>query len=153
ARTLREQGKYAEAEAMHRRALAIRLEALGEGHPFTAQSYNNLAGSLDRQRKDDDALRTWAAAAASYELARLRGAKGLDAALTAADSPLPAFAAALAGAGRPRDAWDRWEQGLARGLADELTVRAARPLTAAERDQEALLLGQAQALDERIGRL
>ena len=27
------QGKYAEAEAMHRRALAIRLKALGEGHP------------------------------------------------------------------------------------------------------------------------
>ena len=31
--------------------------------------------------------------------------------------------------------------------------RAARPLTAEERGREALLLGQAQALDERIGRL
>ena len=29
---------------MHRRALAIRLKALGEGHPDTAFSYNNLAG-------------------------------------------------------------------------------------------------------------
>ena len=96
---------------MHRRALAIRLKALGEGHPHTATSYNNLARSLDRQGKHDDALRTWAAAAASYEQARLRGAKGLEAALTAGKSPLPSFALALARAGRPRDAWTRWEQG------------------------------------------
>ena len=38
--TLRAQGKYAEAEAMHRRALAICLKALGEGHPDTAISYS-----------------------------------------------------------------------------------------------------------------
>ena len=31
---------------MHRRALAIRLKALGEGHPDTATSYNNLAVTL-----------------------------------------------------------------------------------------------------------
>ena len=34
-----------------------------------------------------------------------------------------------------------------------MTGRAARPLTAAEHDREASLLGQAQALDERIGKL
>ncbi len=83
----------------------------------------------------------------------MRGAKGLDAALTAGKSPLPYFALALARAGQPREAWMRWEQGLARGLADEVTGRAARPLTAAEHDREARLLGQAQALDERIGKL
>ena len=38
--TLEAQGKYADAEAMDRRALAIRLKALGEGHPDTANSYN-----------------------------------------------------------------------------------------------------------------
>jgi tetratricopeptide (TPR) repeat protein len=151
--TLRDQGKLAEAEAMHRRALAIWREALGEGHPATARRYDDLARSLDAQGKHDDALRTWGAAAASYEQARLRGAKGLDAALTAGNSPLPSFALALARAGRPRDAWARWEQGLARSLADEVTGRSARPLTAAERDREALLLGQAQSLDERIGKL
>jgi CHAT domain-containing protein/Tfp pilus assembly protein PilF len=150
---LGDQGKSAEAEAMHRRALAILLKALGEGHPLTALSYTKLAWSLDRQGKHDDALRTWGAAAASYEQARLRGAKGLDAALTAEKSPLPSFALALARAGQPREAWTRWEQGLARGLADEVSGRAARPLTDAERDREALLLPQAQALDERIGRL
>ena len=83
----------------------------------------------------------------------MRGAKGLEAALTAGNSPLPSFALALARAGQPRDAWTRWEQGLARGLADEVTGRAARPLTAAEHDREASLLGQAQAIDERIGKL
>jgi tetratricopeptide (TPR) repeat protein len=153
ARTLGDQGKSAEAEAMFRRALAIWLKAQGAGHPLTAGSYNNLARSLDRQGKHDDALRILTSAAASYEQARLRGAKGLEAALTAGASPLPSFALALARAGRPRDAWTRWEQGLARGLIDEVAGRAARPLTAAEHDQEVLLLGQAQALDERIGRL
>src|SRR5262249_57347072 len=135
--------------AMYRRALAIQLKALGEGDPDTATSYTNLAWSLDRQGKHDDALRTWAAAAASYEQARLRGAKGLEAALTAGKSPLPFFALALARAGRPRDAWTRWEQGLARGLIDEVAGRAARPLTAEAPDREALLLGPAQALDQR----
>src|SRR5262249_58312650 len=130
-------GKPAEAEALTGRALAICLKAQGEGHPDTALSYKGLAWSLDRQRKYDAAVRTWAAAAASYELARLRGAKGLDAALTAADSPLPAFALALARAGRPRDAWARWEQGPARGLTHEGTRRAPPPLTAAQRDRAA----------------
>jgi len=151
--TIRDQGKYAEAEAMLRRALAIKLKALGADHPDTALSYTNLALSLDLQGKDDDALRTWTSAAASYERARLRGAKGLDAALTAGYSPLPFFALALARAGRPRDAWTRWEQGLARSLVDEVTGRAARPLTAEEHDREASLLLQSQAIDEHIGKL
>ena len=51
ASTLRAQGKYAEAEAMHRRALAIKLKALGEDHPSTATSYNNLAETLGAQGK------------------------------------------------------------------------------------------------------
>jgi tetratricopeptide (TPR) repeat protein len=149
---LQAQGKYAEAEAMHRRALAICLEALGEDHPHTAQSYHNLAWALAQQGKHDDALRAWNSAAASYERARLNGVKGLEAALTAGNSPLPAFALALARAGQHRAAWSRWEQALARGLVDEVHGRAARPLTAQERDREVGLLGQAQALDERIGK-
>ena len=42
---------------MHRRALAIKLKALGEGHPDTATSYSNLAvpygprGSMPRPRR------------------------------------------------------------------------------------------------------
>jgi CHAT domain-containing protein len=139
---------------MHRKALSIRLKALGEDHPNTADSYHNLALTLDHRGKYDEALQIWTLAAASYQQARLlQGAKGLEAALTTGNSPLPLFALALAHAGQPREAWTRWEQGLARGLADEVIGRAARPLSAAEHDREARLLGQAQTMDERIGKL
>ena len=37
------QGKYAEAEPLYKRALAIREKALGPEHPQTALSFNNLA--------------------------------------------------------------------------------------------------------------
>ena len=39
----RAQGRYAEAEPLHKRALAIREKALGPEHPDVAQSLNNLA--------------------------------------------------------------------------------------------------------------
>src|SRR5262245_50111306 len=105
---------------MYRRALAIRLEALGADHPHAAQSYNYLAWALAQQGKHDDALRAWNSAAACYERARLLGLKGLEGALMAGNSPLPAFALALARAGQYREAWSRWEQALARGLVDEI---------------------------------
>ena len=59
------QGKHAEAEAMHRKALAIRLKALGEGHPDTALSYNNLAFCLNGQGKHAEALPLFQKALAS----------------------------------------------------------------------------------------
>ena len=40
--------RYAEAEPLFRRALAIREQALGPDHPDTAQSLNNLAAVLQR---------------------------------------------------------------------------------------------------------
>jgi tetratricopeptide (TPR) repeat protein len=149
---LLDQGKNDEAEAMHRRALAIYLKSLGEGHPYTASSYSDLACALELQGKPDDALRTWRLAVASYEQARLLGPKGLESGL-GGGSPLPGLAAALARAGRPREAWSDWERGLARGVVDELTRRAVRPLNDEERHREAALLGRGQALDERINKL
>ena len=47
AQILRTQGKYAEAEALLRKALAIRLKAMGEDHPETARAYGNLAANLE----------------------------------------------------------------------------------------------------------
>ena len=44
AETYRAQGRYAEAEPLHKRVLAIREKALGLGHPNIVQSLNNLAG-------------------------------------------------------------------------------------------------------------
>ena len=37
------QGKYADAEGLYKRALAIREKALGASHPDVAQTLNNLA--------------------------------------------------------------------------------------------------------------
>ncbi len=151
--TLGAQGKHAESEAMDRKALAVSIKSLGTDHPWTANSYSHLGVTLDLEGKPEEALRSWIAAAESFEHARARGARGLESALAADASPLPALALALARAGQPRDAWTRWEQGLARGVLDETAGRAARPLRAEERRKESGLLGQSQALDERIGRL
>jgi tetratricopeptide (TPR) repeat protein len=49
------QGKYAAAEPLYRKALAINLTALGENHPHSALLYNNLAANLDAQGKHAEA--------------------------------------------------------------------------------------------------
>jgi tetratricopeptide (TPR) repeat protein len=152
ANALGAQGKHAEAEAMHRKALAIRIAALGEAHPNTAESYNNLAATIEAQSRPDEALRAWTAAAETFQRARLLGRQGLESALAAGPCPLPALALALARAGQPRAGWARWEDGLARGVLDEVAGRALRPLTAEERARDDELRGRLQALDEQIGR-
>ena len=43
------QGRYAEAEPLYQRALALREQALGPDHPEVAHSLNNLAGSTGRR--------------------------------------------------------------------------------------------------------
>ena len=40
------QGKYAEAEPLQKRGLAIREKALGPNHPDVANSLHNLANSV-----------------------------------------------------------------------------------------------------------
>jgi tetratricopeptide (TPR) repeat protein len=47
--------QYQAAEEKHRQALAIRRQVLGEEHPFTATSYNNLAMSLKAQGRYPEA--------------------------------------------------------------------------------------------------
>ena len=47
--------RYAEAEPLHRRALALREQTLGPGHPDTAQSLNNLAELLHTQGRYGEA--------------------------------------------------------------------------------------------------
>jgi tetratricopeptide (TPR) repeat protein len=44
------QGRYAEAEALHQRALRIRAQVLGATHPYVEQSLNDLARIYDRQK-------------------------------------------------------------------------------------------------------
>ena len=44
-----DQGRYAEAEPLYKRALAIGEKALGPDHPDVAQSLNNLASCTTHQ--------------------------------------------------------------------------------------------------------
>jgi len=47
----REQGKYAEAETIHREVLSMRRRVLGEEHPDTLTGASDLASSLSEQGK------------------------------------------------------------------------------------------------------
>jgi tetratricopeptide (TPR) repeat protein len=153
AAVLGDQGKLADAEVGHRRALAIRLKALGDDHPDTASSYLFLGQTLDRLGRTNEALDALNAAVRVFGVARLRGVEGLESALLGEQDPSPTLAIALARSGRVEEAWERWEQGLARGVLDEVAGRAARPMTREERSIESDLLRRSQAVDELIGRL
>jgi tetratricopeptide (TPR) repeat protein len=52
-----QRGRYAEAQRLDEKALVIRRNVLGEDHPDTAQSYNDLAYSLNAQGKYAEAQR------------------------------------------------------------------------------------------------
>ena len=62
-------GRSADAEALHRRALAIRERALGPGHGDVAFSLNNLAGILWAQGRTDEAMAMFERALAIRERA------------------------------------------------------------------------------------
>jgi len=49
------QGKYAEAEPLFQRALAVREKALGPEHPDTITVIENYAELLRRMKCEDDA--------------------------------------------------------------------------------------------------
>ncbi len=61
------QGKYAEAEPLHKRALAIREKAFGPNHPDVASSLNGLGWLYYKQGKYDKAEPLHKRAIAIYE--------------------------------------------------------------------------------------
>ena len=61
------QGKYEEAEPLYQRALAIKERVLGEEHPDTAGSLNNLALLYADQGKYEEAEPLYQRALAIYE--------------------------------------------------------------------------------------
>src|ERR1700750_855260 len=61
------QGRYAEAEPLFKRALAIRQKALGPAHPDVGQSLNNLATLYERQGRHTDAEPLFRQALAVYQ--------------------------------------------------------------------------------------
>ncbi len=65
----RAQGKYAEAEPLHKRALAISEKALGPEHPHVATSLNNLAALYNAQGKYAEAEPLYKRSLAIFEKA------------------------------------------------------------------------------------
>ncbi len=129
------QGKYAQAQPLLEKALEIRHRMLTDDHPDTAISYHNLAANLHAQGKYPEARDQWLRAVKSLDAARQRIAfTGLERA-AATESVRPGLSAVLARLGQPKEAWQRLEEDLGRGLLDELTARNDTRLTLAERTQ------------------
>ncbi|MEJ7637328.1 MAG: CHAT domain-containing protein, partial [Singulisphaera sp.] len=145
-------GKPAEAEAMIRRALAIRLEALGEATPtpigrtMYSPRYSIARTSLRRR------LHFWEAAAEAMRRLDTEQRKGSN------RPHCRRLASSLGGrgvgpGGTVGRRLDPLGAGAGRGILDEVAGRALRPSSAEEKDREIELLSRSQAIDERIGRL
>src|SRR5262249_40802065 len=65
-----DQGRYAEAEPLYKRALAIREKVLGDEHPEFAKGLNNLAVLYGRQGRYAEAEPLFRRALAIVEKAR-----------------------------------------------------------------------------------
>ena len=52
---MNDQGRYEEAELLLRKGLEIKARVLGEEHPDTAVSYNNVASNLSYQGRFQEA--------------------------------------------------------------------------------------------------
>ena len=75
------QVRYAEAEPLFKRALALREKALAPGHPDAGQSLNNLATLYEKQdRHADSEPLVQARARDLRESCRARASRGRDAA-------------------------------------------------------------------------
>jgi CHAT domain-containing protein len=149
------QGRYAEAQPLYERALAILRKALGEDHPDAAWSYNNLAFNLNALGRYAEAEKNWTRAAVAFEKLRGRIAlTGLGRAATAARiSPFPPLACMLSQRGAMIEAWSSYEQDLARGLLDDLSARHARRISDEDRRREQQLFAQLSRLDTLAERL
>jgi len=135
-------GRDADAEAMHRRALAGRLQVLGPTHPRTLQSEERLAAVLERRGRFAEAERQ---AAAALEVARAK--LGDDHFITL--DLRNTHALALIGLGQPA----RAESSLRQLLAD-VAAREARGEDAGEtagvKQDASLYLGMALAAQGRF---
>src|SRR5262249_45387435 len=112
------------AEPLLRRAADLRREVLGQTHSQTVTSLYTLALCLHRRGRDGEALDLARRAGAGH-LAERRGVSfsGRERALVRGSDPLEFQAVLEARAGRPAEAWDTLERGLARALLDDLAGR------------------------------
>jgi tetratricopeptide (TPR) repeat protein len=114
------QAKYAEAEPLLRKVLAVYEEVLGPRHPDTAQSYNNLAYNLKAQGRAKEAEPLYRKALAVCE--EVLGASHPDTALSYNN-----LAANLQAQGRSKDAEPLFHKAL---TAHEQVLGPRHPATA-----------------------
>lgn len=135
-------GRDAEAEAMHRRALAGRLKVLGPAHQRTMQSEERLAAVLERRGRYADAVRR---ASAALDVARAKLGDGhpvtLDLRIT--------HALARIGLGQPARAESLLRQVLAAIAARETRGEDAGDAEGVKQDA-LLVLGVALAAQDRF---
>jgi tetratricopeptide (TPR) repeat protein len=144
------QGKYALAQPLYEQALEIYHRTLGDDHSLTAVACSNLANNLEAQGKYIEARDRLLSAVKSLDKARLRVAfTGLERA-SKKELARPALAAVLTRLGQPARAWLALEEGLGRGLLDELAAREARRLTPAERARLRELTAALERLDKLV---
>jgi serine/threonine protein kinase/Tfp pilus assembly protein PilF len=99
-------GHYTNAEAMHRKALALRKKLLGSEHPDVARSLNNIAGVLKQQGKLAEAENLFREALAMHK--KVEGSEHPDVA-----SSLNNLAAVLEEEGKLQEAETLYRQALA----------------------------------------
>jgi CHAT domain-containing protein len=150
AELLEKQGKYAPAQPLLEKSLEIRRRLLTDDHPYTVESYHNLAANLSAQGKHAEARDRWERALNSLDAARLRFAtNGMERAELDL-SVRPALCALLARLGRPAEAWQRLEEDLGRGLLDELAGRQDRRLPPGDRRRLRELSAELDRLDSAV---
>ncbi len=151
ASNLKAQGRYAEAQPLYEKALEIYGRLLGDDYLETRAARSQMARNLDAQGKYLEVRRSMAGAVKSLDAARLRIAfTGLERVRGSKDPVHPTLAAVLARLGRPAEAWQPLEEGLGRGLLDELAARENRRLTPAERTRFRELTVALEQLDRLV---
>src|SRR5262249_54538340 len=142
-----DQGDYAQAQPLLEKALEIKRRVLGDEHPSTATSYHNLAANSNAQGQYLEARDYWRSAAKCLDSARLQVAftrlerAGAEKALRRAGG------AVQARRGQPTEAGQSLEEGLGRGLLDELAARQDRRLAPGERVRLRELTAALEQLD------
>jgi CHAT domain-containing protein len=124
---LYQRSRHREAEAKSREGAATLQKVLGEQHPDTASSYNNLAFCLYSQAKYAEAARHFESALLGQEFGRLKAAgSGFERSLFRDKylSPRAGLAVCLVRLEKPLQAWEQAESNLARGLLDDLLLSA-----------------------------
>ncbi len=149
---LEAQNRYQQAETGFRKALDIWREVLGDEHPSAGTGYTNLAHNLYFQGRYKEAEEYWLLGVNVFAKARLLiAASGLERATkTSERSPLLPLAAVLARNGKPGDAWQRFEESLARGTWDDLSARLRRPQ--AERNKQKQITARIDRLNKLLER-